>query len=63
MTMKNDEVVILKHDLRALLHWAIFGIAHAKHGAYQDAKGIAESYSKAIKFKPSFHPEWGKFLK
>ena len=57
-----DEVPVLRHDLRALLHWAAFGITRVSGGAYQqDAPDIIESYAKSIRFelpcRPNFRDE------
>jgi hypothetical protein len=53
------EVVVLKHDLRALLFWASVGISVSKSGGYRDAEGeggIVATYARDIKFSLSRRP-------
>ena len=42
---------ISKHDLRALLHWANYGVSKAYSGSYFDIRGIIQKHAKAIKHK------------
>ena len=48
-----SEVVVLRHDLKALLFWASIGIERSVSGSYRDAEGeggIVDSYARGINY-------------
>jgi hypothetical protein len=55
----DADIPVRPHDLRALIHWACFGVAHAVTGSYQDIEQIVPKYNKACGYQGKI--EWGKY--
>lgn len=59
MVNNTNTVIIDRHELRALLHWAAFGISNIEGGAYQeDVEGIIEYWTRYIHFPISPKPKF-----
>ena len=55
-------IQVCAHDLKALIHWAIFGVNHSIGGTYmRDIENILECYGRHLGV--SYKAEWGKYVK
>lgn len=54
---------VVTRDLKALLHWAAYGVEHAEDGSYaSEICEIVRSYAKTIRFQVG-KPEFGKYIR